>query len=266
MRFDYLFHLFRNISQGSFSMNRTIFLCVGLALAAIAFLSPNSASATLLAINNSSFESPFRDGDGSSGDFSGWSLGSTNPPYYGITYNPYGSEFSGAAENGTPLGADGSNVALLCAYGPGSNNTWIAQVTPSSDTVQAGDYTFTVAVGWSSLDSSPAAYEFVVLAWNESTGATTELATITGESNLLTQGEFTDVSVDFDVATGNSHIGERFLISLNAVSHSGLESGNEGLFVDNVRLDYNPIPEPNALALVGSGLFALLCYAWRKRR
>ena len=39
---------------------------------------------------------------------------------------------------------------------------------------------------------------------------------------------------------------------------------NTGIFFDNVRL--TSVPEPSTLALLASGLFGLVAYAWRKRK
>ena len=43
-------------------------------------------------------------------------------------------------------------------------------------------------------------------------------------------------------------------------------SGGEGVYLDNVSVLGTPAPEPGALVLLGTGLMALLAYAWRRRR
>ena len=66
---------------------------------------------------------------------SGWSTAISSP---GLTYNPLSTEFTGAGGNGTPLGADGTNVFFASG---GSH--YCFQDTPA--TIAAGvTYTLTV--------------------------------------------------------------------------------------------------------------------------
>jgi hypothetical protein len=48
------------------------------------------------------------------------------------------------------------------------------------------------------------------------------------------------------------------------ITHIGMGNGGGRMLVDNFTL--TGVPEPSTLALLATGLFGLLAYAWRKRR
>ena len=132
-------------------------LCVVLSVVALLALSAAFAQATSISVANYSFEDPViaTDGDYRS-PVSGWSTAISSP---GLTYNPLSTEFTGAGGNGTPSGADGTNVFFASG---GSH--YCFQDTPA--TIAAGvTYTLTVALGESLKGGT--AFGEIVLAYGE---------------------------------------------------------------------------------------------------
>jgi hypothetical protein len=67
-------------------------------------------------------------------------------------------------------------------------------------------------------------------------------------------------TVSFDIPDG-FNVGTQQGLALWIISN-----GVNGASFDNVSLVASPIPEPGAVALLATGLFGLLAYAWRKQK
>ena len=50
------------------------------------------------------------------------------------------------------------------------------------------------------------------------------------------------------------------------VGFTNPSNGLYQVYVDNIGLTANPIPEPSPFALCGAGALSLLAYAWHKRK
>ena len=216
-------------------MSYRISLCVGTALVAVGLLLPGSASADSIAINNPSFEAQvFADGGSSGGDgVTDWvtTIGGTGG-WVGV-FNPTSTHMTDAAGNGTPLGCDGPNILdLWTASGWSHITETVSQVlTGAGNTVQAGTYTLTAAVGYGF--TLPAGPDF---SFGISTSAPSNLAEYAGLATELTEGRCVDKSVSVVIAPGDVNIGETLEVYVR------MTTGAEGLeyftIFDNVRLDY----------------------------
>ncbi|MEO0487425.1 MAG: VPLPA-CTERM sorting domain-containing protein [Pseudomonadota bacterium] len=174
-----------------------------------------AANAATVTVNNHSFENGTTD----------WVTGGTVG-----TFSPAGFPSTGAA---FIAGVDGSDVGF-------SNNGGFSQVL--TDTVAAGEYTLTVAVG-DRADTSLPVYIVRLLA------GTTTIADATDPS--ITSG-WADVVASVTIADGDALIGQNLAIEL-------VGFGTQVNF-DNVRLDFElatgpaPIPLPASVLLLGGAI------------
>ena len=190
-----------------------------------------ASAQTVVFIANPSFESPAL-ADGSlqlSG--SGWDTAAM--------YNPTTSQYATAGGNGTPTGADGSQVGYV--YGAFSSDTQILR--GADGTLGTADdpllepnqvYTMTIAVG-QRLDFAYGGYEFELGAYNPGTNGYTTLAS---QADLFTPaaGTFQDATLSFDSNTANPSLyGQNLEIRLTNTNENATD-------FDNVRLAV--VPEP----------------------
>lgn len=244
-------------------MSRKIFLCIGLALVVVGSLLAGSASATAIAINNSSFQIPAMDDGGDSGTSTPyWNKDLSNTAYISIANVTDGSFPGTSGSPGLISGGDSTQLVYNYMGSPGGFGGRIFAGTQNGDTLQAGTYTLKVAVGNDQNWTGGEAY----LDLGTYNGASGDGNGYMSEKHVLAAsipgGSMTTFQTQLIVSGSDPQIGNPILISLHAVNNKG--SGAAVVCFDNVRLDY--VPEPGTMALVASGLLGLLCYAWRKRR
>ena len=232
------------------------YFITGFALLIVAALFVGFASAESITVINHSFQDPPRP-DGLDGSTTDWPSSSGG----GGVWNPVEPYFPGTNGEGVATGADGSQVYY---FSGGPKYTY--QVL--ADTLQAGTYTLTLAVGRGfvvSKDTDTFAFSLSTDVLGGSfvkNGAVvtvdgTPLAALTDVGTSLTEGAFVDRSITLVVQPDNPYIGQALQIDLGSVTGWGL--------FDNVRLDFAPVPEPGTLALLATGLIGLLACARRKR-
>ena len=233
-------------------MCRKISLCVGIALMVVGSLLVGSASATFLDIQNASFESPSLSDGGVSDEVPDWTVARAGAVIQ--TWNPDAASFTGAGGNGTPLGGDGANLVYFLS------NTYFSYITNQlSNTLQAGTYTLTAAVG-NINGVTGNDFQFGLYTTGTTTGY---LASYFGSASELLSGQLADKTAVLNVTSSNPYLGQPIVIAIAG----GTTAGGYVAF-DNVRLDFvaAPSPEPGTMILLGIGLLGLLCYAWQKRK
>ncbi len=94
--------------------------------------------------------------------------------------------------------------------------------------------------------------------------AYTTIATLGFAGSAMPNDVFTTFSLPLTLPAP-SLVGDSLYVSLEYVSASG-GTVDTGIYMDNVRIGTVLVPEPATWALLASGLFGLLAYAWRKRR
>lgn len=236
----------------SHTMKNSIQLTLMLALALV-----SSGGAAPVVINNSSFESPALAADGTfvtsgfgTGTFNSWGYNVQNGPGFedfGIENQGAGA-YTGAAGAGTPLGADGINVAFLNNSSVGSTDSIFQDVgllAPSTT------YTLTIAIG-QRLDRVNGSVQIALL--NAASGnfdpfgTGTILASTTGVSSV--NGSFQDFVTTFTtgaVVSNDLYVGARYTAD-----------GTIQASLDNVRLDATVVPEPSAVLTLLGGVGMLL--------
>ena len=234
-------------------------LFVGLVLSVLGAMSTDSAAGSSINLPNASFENYNLTDNGTSDDLSasGWLQSPPSNAWIGA-WNPLGSDFTGATLGGTPQGGDGKNVAAIDVSGPAGTvaSMWASPV--AGEKLLAGSYRLTVAVGQNFPGASlPAA--------NYALSLGTSAGILKSEDFLgsdLSVGSLADHFATLNVANNNPHLGEDLVVTLSATNLTG---SSNWVLVDNVRLDFTPVPEPSLLAMLTSGVIGLLCYSWRKR-
>jgi hypothetical protein len=185
----------------------------------------------------------------------------------GIIYNPTGYDapdgdtdwgFLGASGDGTPLGADGPNVAW--EYANPQQYGLFQQVL--NTTLEAGrTYTLTVAVGMVPTGGNLSAQ--LLLSTEGAPGSLTGLLKYeTFSPAEMTAATFVDKSVTYTPSEADiaAYGGQKLMISL-----CGFSSGEVGrIAFDNVRVEV--VPEPGTVTLLAFGLLGLAVGAWRKLR
>ena len=158
-----------------------------------------------------------------------WISGGTANTYRGV-FNPGSDSYLGAAGNGTPLGADGDEVAYLYDAGPGVESVAMLQTIPT--TCELGKtYTLTVAFG-NRLQTNPygpslyGGFRFELLAEND-------VLVALSDSLVPPPGEFRDASVSFTADRLPVRLRRRAL-SVRLRLTSGVQGSSTDF--DNVRL------------------------------
>jgi hypothetical protein len=238
-----------------------------------------AASATSITIQNPSFEVPAitsdntavtapRSSSAANGLFNGWGYyeqTSTSPgSFYDFGFeNPGGEEYTNATGSGTPLGADGTNVAWLNQSVAGNVTNMFQDVGGLSPNTT---YTLTVAIG-QRMDRVNGPVQIGLI--NASSSDTnpwadgTLLSSTTGVSTVA--GSFQDFSTTFSTGSavsGDLYVGAQFTDQV--VGGTNLIQGS----VDNFRLDASAVPEPASwmLLLAASAGGMLLLSRRRFRR
>jgi hypothetical protein len=240
-------------------------------LASLAALTTGaSALATSVTIDNFSFETPTIGSDNSfvtasSSPFNGWGYNKTTGSGFqdfGIE-NPGAVEYTNAEGAGTPLGAEGTNVAFLNQSIAGG----IVNIFQDIGAIQANTtYTLTVAIG-QRFDrvNGPA----TIALFNTASGSGTAGNPFTDISSTLLNstmgvssvaGSFQDFTVTF--TTGGDVSGDLTI----GLQYENGASPNDFIqaSVDNVRLDATAVPEPGTVAMLLGGAGFLL--VWRRSR
>jgi hapalindole H/12-epi-hapalindole U/12-epi-fischerindole U synthase len=256
-------------TKGDPTMDRKMFVQIGVALSVTLLLIAGSAQAGYVAVSNPGFESATVE-NGGTAPIADWNWTISAYDGSGVTLNPFGYDapdndttngFKGASGNGTPLGGEGANVALMQVTG--LQYAILDQVV--NTTLQYGStYTLTAAVGkvptggqlnseiWISIEGDP--------------GSTNKIQrSVQLNSSAMTAAEFVEQSVSFTPAADNPYLGQKLMIGLCAYSTDAVSGPYQGVAFDNVRLDV-VVPEPSTMVLLASGLIGLLVYAWRKRK
>lgn len=251
-------------------MNHRLRVPIGVLLIAALLHVAGSVQAAPVAVNNPSFENPVLENNGVEALATGWTYWTSDSGLGapgGVTCNPSGYDgadadtaygFIGASGNGTPAGADGRNV--YWEYVGASQYSLLQQVLDVN--LQAGyTYTFTAAVGMVPTGGNLGCQ--LILSTEAAPGDLSGLLTYdTLNVAGMTSAQFVDFAVTFTPTAEQvaQYGGHKLMIAL-----CGFSSGDAGrIAFDNVRV--NAVPEPGTLALLASGMFGLMAYAWRKRK
>lgn len=239
-------------------MRTKIAICVGVALIVVGSLWVGPASASMIAVANSSFEKQVLvDGANTEGaPVTDWDLGGASSGGWVGVQNPASTLFTKNG-SGMPVGGDGANS--LDIYLPSASD-WGTRSQALKSVLQAGTYMLTVSVG-RELSTTASNYYFGLY-----TTDNTLLRAFEGYGADLTAGQFVDKSVTFTVTNTDASLGKTLMITLGGGWPTNTGTGLETVHFDNVRLDYAAVPEPGSMAILASGLLGLLCYAWCKRK
>ena len=160
-----------------------------------------------------------------------------------ITWNPSGY-FTGDGGNGTPLGADQSQVFTIFG-GDSSSGARLYQDTTSP--LAAGTtYTLTVAVG-RRLSGDAASWGIEIMTTSQTPGSQ-YLARLTGTYTDLTAGEFVDKTVTFTPTFDHPNLGQNLRVHLWS---QGIDGSHTSTAFDNVRLGTAADTETILPTLVG---------------
>jgi hypothetical protein len=262
-----VFHVFNKVFHflGESVMLRSNVVHVFMVLVVLAVAGTcGSARADFIAVPNFSFESPDVSAD----------------PFYHQYPNVNGpssdawAQPTGKANAGTFLnGHFGRNFSNLTGTQAGYLDVDVQEFTLyqdlSSATFEAGKkYTLTFGLGKAGTQTSDRAFD-AYLFYRD--GETQEIVTagtptvIHWANPSLSTTTLADFSASVAVQSTDAWAGKSIGILFRNEVLGTSSSGSAWCF-DNVRLSSEPIPEPCALVLLGSGLIGLLAYAWRKRK
>jgi methionine-rich copper-binding protein CopC len=153
-----------------------------------------------------------------------------------VTWNPSGF-FTGDGGNGTPLGADQSQVFTIFG-GDSSSGARLYQDTTSP--LAAGmTYTLTVAVG-RRLSGDAASWGIDLMTTSQTPGSQ-YLARLTGTYADLTTGQFVDKVVTFTAPADHPNLGQNLRVHFWS---QGIDASHTSTAFDNVRLSVALTP-PN---------------------
>jgi hypothetical protein len=191
----------------------------------------NFTTTSSITVLNPSFQTPvLGDNTYAAGAPTGWTA--TDPGGF-ITWNPPDTMFAGAAGNGTPTGADGSQIYSFYHNAGASARLYQDTTAP----LTAGmTYTLTVAIGARLTGNAVAVWGIDLMTTGQALGGTPEdavyLARTTGGRADLTSGQFVDKTVQFTVPAGHPNLGQNLRV------HCWARSVNFGETIefDNVRL------------------------------
>ena len=220
----------------------------------VAFLVAATANAATFLIdathNNGSFETPV-----------------VGPSWYDGLDGTIYEKWSGAV----PTGWSTPGTVILCSNGTAADNTVITASAGSQYAVivqYVGSY---VIMNLAETFQANSTYTLTADIMNaESTpvpsGAQMSMADITGTyrvdldiATAGTRGVWASRSIVIDTAVSTDFVGRQIAVSL-------WNPKNTQMGIDNVRLSFEPIPEPATLVLLAPCLIGLLACARRKRK
>ena len=199
---------------------------------------------------NPSFEDDLRTDGAYLGTLSSWTpVGSGDTGY--AAYNPLATDFTGAAENGTPTGGAGAHgINVFSSYVPtNGQHSGVSQEIPASQLTAGVSYTLTVAVGdYKGL--TPTNWHLAISTASMNFGS--YLADFAGTTAMLTNDQFKNFSIQYTATGDEAQIGSNLKITLWAKNDG---SGTHVPF-DNVRFttaapssssDFKATITPNAV-------------------
>jgi len=227
-------------------------------IAMTAALLTGPAAATPITLANNSFQSNIVGDGAATTTITNWSK--ELPDSHLEVYNPTSADFSGAdGNNALPSPADGSQ----CVY----NNSTVPDAISFYNALRGDNffleagmkYTATVAVG-RGLTLHGGTFGGVSLGFYDLSGA----GEVDGNATLIgapAAGSFQDFSISFNaddiIDNDTVFAGDSMAVRITL---------QEQTYVDNVRIDASPVPEPSTMVLLTSGVLGLLADAWRRRR
>ena len=191
----------------------------------------NFTTTSSIPVLNPSFQTPVQDDNAyAAGAPTGWTA--TNPGGFS-TWNPPDTIFAGAAGNGTPTGADGSQIYNFYHAAGASARLYQNTTAP----LTAGmTYTLTVAIGARLTGNAVDVWGIDLMTTGQALGGTPEaavyLARTTGGRADLTSGQFVDKTVQFTVPAGHPNLGQNVRVHC----WSKAAAIGETIAFDNVRL------------------------------
>ncbi|MCX7098626.1 MAG: PEP-CTERM sorting domain-containing protein [Methylococcales bacterium] len=229
---------------------------------AVCLLLPSTVTATLLTVNNFSFENPSTaaatfTGDQASGpaDWSVYNTGDTNGFRYFGVWNPATTD---SYFDPVP---DGSNVGVVFLLNTFNIAEAGLQQVLSSTLQVSTRYTLTVDVGnFNPNVSSPwdftgfPGYRVDLLAGG---------VLLASDNNTLTpdEGRFEKSTVSYTVGASHANAGQALAIRLVNLNGTGVEVN-----FDDVKLDATAVPEPSSTGLVIFGLVFLVLGIYLRRQ
>lgn len=228
------------------------------AVAVLTFAGPVSAEWLPITVENPSFETPNR-GDGLGGFMPEWNGWGTDTGRY---YNPTSPVFDGTNgqySNSLGILPDGYQIAVLHVPEPEDSLAFDYRLLQTTDHEIVAGETYELSFYYGAR-TAHASNKFASFTASLLDGDNDVVGSLT-ISTSPPLGSF--VSTSFTATANASHTGY-LKISFVGGAYPGTGYGQE--FIDLVTLSYQPIPEPNTLALLSAGLIGLLCYAWRKRK
>lgn len=214
-------------------------------------------------VSNGSFESPAV-GDGAAGGLTGWNEGLWAAPEGAWNpYNPTDGYFPGSSyvSPGQPGYLPNPAEGLQTGYGYLKSGSWMYMYQDVGDPTINTKYTLTFAVGAGLISATP---DWDVMLIDTATQATIYAKMNSGDAgvSLPTAGTFVENMISWTnttVTTGGLQV------FIAVTGKAGVEGWQE-MFIDNIRLTAETVPEPCAISMVGTALVGLLAYAWRKRK
>ena len=191
----------------------------------------NFTTTSSIPVLNPSFQTPvLGDNADAVGAPTGWTA--TSPGGFS-TWNPPDTIFAGAAGNGTPTGADGSQIYNFYHNAGASARLYQNTTAP----LTAGmTYTLTVAIGARLTGNAVDVWGIDLMTTGQALGGTPEaavyLARTTGGRADLTSGQFVDKTVQFTVPAGHPNLGQNVRVHC----WSKAAANDETIAFDNVRL------------------------------